>query len=238
MKYAKPSKRGGGTERFSGLDVQFPDALSFVWQYKEIFIDNIYFFNSEKDNPVIVDCGANIGMSALYFKTMYPNAELTLIEADPAIADVLKSNLDKNGVDFNELLVKAAWIDDDGVVFKSDGSDGGAIEKDGDEKIPSFNLLKYLENKGEIDFLKIDIEGAETEIFRDVGTELDKVQNLFLEYHSFYNSPQELGSILSVLSNCGFRFYLETINKRKRPFTTFGSKVGMDLQVNIFAKRQ
>ena len=43
--------------------------------YKEIFVEEIYKFETTKSHPVILDCGANIGISTIYFKTIYPNVE-------------------------------------------------------------------------------------------------------------------------------------------------------------------
>ena len=40
---------------------------------REIWGEDIYSFNSEKDSPLIIDIGAHIGISVLYFKSIYPN---------------------------------------------------------------------------------------------------------------------------------------------------------------------
>ena len=88
----------GGYKRFERVDnVRFfkylfdvPDIPSFIWQFKEIFVDEIYKFDSKDEEPVIYDCGANIGMSCLYFKILYPKARITAFEGDPIITDVLE----------------------------------------------------------------------------------------------------------------------------------------------------
>lgn len=56
--------------------LNLPDAPSFVYQFKEIFFDEIYKFKTQKNNPIIIDCGANAGISILYFKKLYPNSEI------------------------------------------------------------------------------------------------------------------------------------------------------------------
>src|SRR5690606_3275073 len=58
---------------FLSYRVNVPDCLSFIYQYKEIFADNSYRFESENDHPVIIDCGSNIGLSILFFKELYPH---------------------------------------------------------------------------------------------------------------------------------------------------------------------
>ena len=74
---------------------EIADSHSFYYSHREIFIDKIYEFICNNDNPVIVDCGSNYGTSILYFKQLYPNAHIVGVEADPYIFEILESNIDK-----------------------------------------------------------------------------------------------------------------------------------------------
>ena len=49
--------------KFLGLKFLVPDCRSFLWQFKEIFVEEYYGFESSSNYPVILDCGANIGTS-------------------------------------------------------------------------------------------------------------------------------------------------------------------------------
>ncbi len=67
--------RYGGSPRYRARAVRFlryrirvPDCLSFLWQFKEIFAEESYYFRADTPTPVIYDCGANVGLSCLYFK--------------------------------------------------------------------------------------------------------------------------------------------------------------------------
>lgn len=222
-----------GYDSFSGLKVKYNDKLAYIWQFKEIFSDEIYKFKSSRNTPVIIDCGANIGMSALYFLHLYPQAKLYLIEADENVANILEENLHQNGKKCERLERKAAWVHDKGVQFSPDGADGGSIHTNGDSTVASLNFWQYLAEFDLVDFLKIDIEGAENVIFKEYYSGcLSNVQHLFLEYHSTVDEEQMLGEILEKISQEGFRFYLESIPKRKKPFLN-KIEQGMDLQVNI-----
>ncbi|MCZ6702618.1 MAG: FkbM family methyltransferase, partial [Ignavibacteria bacterium] len=75
---------------FLNYNIRVPDALSFIWQFKEIFVDEYYKFESELTEPVIYDCGSNIGMSCIYFKRIFPGAKVKAFEADPKISKYLK----------------------------------------------------------------------------------------------------------------------------------------------------
>ncbi len=41
----------------------------------------------------IIDCGANIGITALYFAARYPNARIYSVEPDPSNFAILKQNV-------------------------------------------------------------------------------------------------------------------------------------------------
>lgn len=219
----------------SGFKIKVPDALSFIWQYKEIFVDQSYKFNSKNINPVIIDCGSNIGLSALYYNMEYPNANIYCIEADPGIAKILSENLVANNCKAT-IIPKAAWIHNNGVTFSSEGSDSGSVGT-GDVNIDSLDLAEYLRGFEEIDFLKMDIEGAENTVIPHIANELKKVNTLFLEYHSSYTENQKLNELLSILKNAGFHYYIKTENKRKSPFVNLHQDRMYDLQLNIYAYR-
>src|SRR5262249_62206976 len=59
------------------------DAESFLSIYDQIFVREIYRFESSDDAPFIIDGGANIGASVLYFKKLYPKSRIIAFEPDP-----------------------------------------------------------------------------------------------------------------------------------------------------------
>lgn len=217
--------------------IKVADCLSFIYQYKEIYVDQSYSFSSERKNPTIIDCGSNIGLSVCYFREQYPEATILAIEADPAIADILKENSDRNNWNI-QLIAKAAWIHDNGVSFSNEGSDSGSVNENSSTKIPSVRLKNVLAEHEQIDFLKIDIEGAESTVFPDCVEELHRVKNIFLEYHGTYKQTQDLDKMLSILTNAGFHYFIKTENKRKQPFINRHEHKMYDLQLNIYAYRK
>jgi len=51
--------------------------------YKELLLDKLYKFKSDKVKPQILDIGANIGLSILFVKELYPESELVVFEVNP-----------------------------------------------------------------------------------------------------------------------------------------------------------
>ena len=216
-----------------------PDMLSFIWQIKEIFVDEFYRFESESRSPVIYDCGANIGMSCLYLKKLFPESVIKTFEADPNIIKYLKSNLKANNIGGVEVFEKAVWVHNEGVSFTSEGADGGAIFGEDSEKIPSLRLSDLIREEERVDFLKLDIEGAETEVMKDCEEVLHKVDHLFVEYHNIDTGPGA-APILAILERAGFKYHiLPTGSKLRAPLLNLGkAKHKFNFQLNIFAKRK
>ncbi len=225
---------------FFRFHIQVPDCFSFLWQFKEIFVDEAYKFNVSSPSPVIYDCGANIGTSVLYFKKLHPGATITAFEADPKIAGILKSNLESNALTQVSVIDKAVWVDNAGIDISQEGADGASVFGAGNKiHIPSVRLKEYLQQEARIDMLKIDIEGAETAVLKDCEDALMPVQHLFIEYHAYENQPQELDTILAILRKNGFRYFIRDDQDRRSPFVLrrYKNDTGMDLQLNIFAYR-
>jgi FkbM family methyltransferase len=224
--------------KFNNYKIFVPDTLSFIWQYKEIFTDENYKFKTNTQNPVIYDCGANIGVSCLYFRRNFPNAKIKAFEADPNIAKILSENLANNNVKNIEVIDKAVWINNDGIEISLEGADGASIySKVNVTKVPSVRLKDLIEKENKIEMLKMDIEGAEYEVLLDCRNSLSNVENIFIEYHSFANSIQNLSEILSILEKNDFRYFIKPVNDRESPFVnrTNKSNPAMDLQLNICA---
>jgi len=239
LKYGNKKRFKNLKVRFNGFKMTVVDSLSFVWQYKDIFTDEIYKFETNGNTqPIIYDCGANIGVSCFFFKKLYPQARITAFEADPDISNILKDNLAINKISDVELINKAVWVDNNGIELCPDGADGASIFGIGNKiKIDSVRLKELLEKEEHIDMLKMDIEGAESDVISDCLDSLANVQNFFIEYHSFNNQKQRLADILAVLTKNKFRFFIHPVEIRKHPFINKNNKnnTSMDMQLNIFA---
>lgn len=234
----------GGKQRFkeckasvNGWELTIPDAASFLSSYREIFVDNIYKFEFSDAKPKILDLGANVGLSILFFKKLYPDSEITGLEPDPNIFKCLKKNVHGNGFKDVNLINKAAWTSDTVLKFDADGADGGRVvdnKKGNLVEVEAINVKKLLsENK--FDFLKMDIEGAEDEVFPACKEYLSNFTYIFLEYHSIIGKNQNLSEILDILNSEGFRVHINSIMFSNSPFIIKRNVSGFDNQLNIFA---
>src|SRR5699024_1771569 len=101
------------------------------------------------------------------------------------------------------------------------------------QKTKAVRLRDFLNRQ--IDFLKIDIEGAEYEVLKDIKDHLDKVKKLFVEYHGSFEQNRELIEILNIITTAGFRFYIkEATELYTSPFMGKSKDSLYDIQLNIF----
>lgn len=216
------------------------DGPSFVPQYEEIFLYEIYSFPFSGTQPVIIDCGANIGLGVLWWRSQWPYARIIAFEPDPQVFNTLQFNLRyQEGLELHQIAIG----DVDGVrTFYAEGTDAGRLDYRVTGSSPELSvevrsLASVLDTVEAVDLLKVDIEGAETGALIASETELAKVQRIFVEYHSFPNEPQSFGELLDLLGRSGYRYYCETPLRAVRPFHGVPTNQGIDLQVNVFAWR-
>jgi len=226
--------------RMHGWRLHLPDSASFLSTYRAVFLEKIYAFAFKGDEPRILDLGANVGLSVLFFKTIYPQARITAFEPDPTIFAYLEENVHGNGYQEVELVCKAAWIADTRLPFISRNDDAGSLatETEGTIEVDALNLAEYLLDR-RYDFIKMDIEGAENLVLPTVRQYIMDLPYLFVEYHSQVGKPQGLAEILSTLSEAGFRFEIKNVWGSLQPFIERRvSQEGYDFQANIFAWRE
>ncbi len=223
-----------------GPVVKGVDGRSFYYSFREIFRDHIYEFRAKTASPRILDVGSNVGLSLLFFKHQYPNCKLTGFEPDPTVFQTAQHNLDALGLTDVELIQKAAWIEATTLSFEPEGADAGHLTSSesatGDSfSVNAIDLRSFLHEP--IDFLKMDIEGAEVDVLMHCGNELSTVSNLFVEYHSYADQPQRFNDLTGILTEAGFRYQIHTQFASQSPLCRQELQLGMDLQLNVFAYR-
>lgn len=222
---------------FLGRRLVVPDACSYLASRHEIFGKGVYRFTCQTRSPRIVDCGANIGMSVIFFKTEHPGAIVTAFEPDPNLFSVLETNLRAFGFTDVKLEQKAVWTSDGKISFHQEGGHSGRIAdgKEGGVTVRAARLRDLLTER--VDFLKIDVEGFENDLLSDCQDCLANVNKLFVEYHSRVDQPQTLDKLLNLLSSAGFRYDIKEEFGSPHPFMEVHSQVGFDLQLSISCYR-
>ena len=133
----------------------------------------------------IVDLGANIGLTTLYFASKAPEARFICVEPVPGNAELLCRNISPLA---QTVIVQAAVARKSGMVAFDDARPawGGGIAADGRLRVAAISmddLLARYAPEGKIDLLKMDVEGAEADILCGPMRWLDRVSCIVAELH-------------------------------------------------------
>jgi FkbM family methyltransferase len=140
--------------------------------------------------PLIIDCGANIGASAVWFDLRFPRSSIVAVEPAAANQEMLKLNCADRA---NIRVVEAGIGPDDGEAFLQDGGGGHWGYQTGQARTGSqvriLSLAKLIEAStegGTTPFiLKIDVEGAEKLLFDHSLDVIARFPVIILEPHDF-----------------------------------------------------
>jgi FkbM family methyltransferase len=191
-KFAPPKEDFYLKSRYAAFPVKCRAGSSDLDVFRQIYVHREYRCLDRIEEPsLIVDCGANVGFSAVYFLTRYPKARLIAIEPDPGNYAQLVENL-KPFADRVDTILAAVWPNAKELVF-TDFRDGREWSRSVRESTPgeagsvaAIDMPGIIERAGveRISLLKIDIEGAEAQLFAEnTAVWLGKVDNLVVELH-------------------------------------------------------
>lgn len=158
--------------------------------FKQIFLDEVYHFIPGGFDPkVIVDAGANVGYSALWFSSKFPQAQVLAIEPELENFNLLVKNTAEE--DRIVPLNMALWHEKTTLEIENPSADSWAFRVSGvsstsENSVATLTITSLMEDfkLEKIDLLKIDIEGAEFELFQN-GAErwLPFVNMIMIETH-------------------------------------------------------
>jgi FkbM family methyltransferase len=167
------------------LRMKTSDELAFV----EVILDHAYRLDLPFTPRVIIDAGANIGVASIYFANRYPEAKIIAIEPEPANYALLEKNV--RAYPSIVPVHAALWNRDGNISFSLPEPATGAIgnwaffthEGEGIKvrALRMESLLKELD-LDTADLVKIDIEGAEVELFQSPEW-VHRIRALAIETH-------------------------------------------------------
>ena len=216
--------------------IYYSSKLSAIQTLEEVFLNMAYYFHIDKDNPFIIDAGSEVGMATIFFKMFYPNSNILCFEAHPYSFELLQKNIKVN--EFNNVtVVNMALTNKEGEIdffgeFNLEADDvdtrgSSVIREWGLQrstssliKVNAVKLSQYI--KHEVDYLKLNIEGAEQQVLEDLETE-DKmkfIDRLLIKFHhsSQTKNVNNLDYSLWLLSKNQFAIKRRTLKKPELVF--------------------
>ena len=167
---------------------------SDIQTYEQVFINQEYDFLVGTQPKIIVDAGANIGLASIYFANKYPDAKILAIEPEQSNFELLKENT----APYSHVIpIQAAlWNKNEEInlIDPGLGKWGFMTEIKHPSENPPGNACHTVMamtidtimkdyRLAKIDILKIDIEGAEKEVFSDTSSWIEKIDSIIIELH-------------------------------------------------------
>lgn len=157
--------------------------------FEQIFINEDYNIKVNFEPKLIIDAGAYVGFSSVYFANRFPAANIIALEPAKSNYTILQRNTIRydNITAYNKgLWSKKSFLN---IVNKGYGDWGFWVEeakslKEADVEAVSVNDILEVFHFNSVDILKLDIEGSETEVFSEnYETWLRNVKLLIIELH-------------------------------------------------------
>lgn len=185
--------------------------------FESVLAQHCYDINYGCSPEIIFDCGANIGLSTVFYANRFPAAKIIAIEPESANFELLKKNTEHYP---NIHLYQAGlWNKVTGLKIEDHGYGAwGFMVREAPEGTPgaikaiSIPELMRQQQCEKIDILKIDIEGSEKELFeRHYETWLPKVKTLVIELHDRMREGAAL-SFFKALTKYNFKLAIKGEN--------------------------
>lgn len=193
---------------------------SLATEIELIFQKKLYDFDAVREDPFVIDGGAHIGSFSMYTLSRYPGASVLAFEPEDKSWGHLNANLLRNapvGSASRIRTVKKGLGGFDGRIgFDMRESDGStAYAASTNSTVSVCRLSPYLDRP--VDYLKLNIEGAELEVLREIEPRLHLVREICIEYHGFPEVGQRLHEVLEFLHRNGFRYLVHDLGAYFNP---------------------
>jgi len=178
-----------------------------IQSLREVWLEQAYKLPIDGRRSVLVDLGANIGMTTIWLARRYGCEKIVAVEPVKANAQLVRSNFDANAI--QAVVVEAAIGPSNGTAKfeENEASNQGHIGASGTDVrvICMASLLDHLLPNESVDILKIDIEGGEEALFKtDDLSWLKRVREIIIEFHP---TLVDYPGLVSVLKNAGFDYF-------------------------------
>jgi FkbM family methyltransferase len=184
----------------------------------DTFYEGYHLPPEEMEHPkVILDLGANVGFTAAHFAFLYPEAKVIAVEMDSGNAAMAIKNIAPWAS--RCLLINAAvWTSDGEVIYGGEEEWGfhvlaGESAREGvrrSARALTIDTLLAENGLNKVDYMKMDIEGAEGDVLLHSGSWIDKVASMKVEIHS---QDASYDFCESILSKAGFRCFPDKRHK-------------------------
>lgn len=182
-----------------------------VWTFKHTFLEGFHMPpRALPAGATIVDLGSNVGYTVADLAYRHPSARVIGLEMDAQNVELARRNTAWLG-DRVEIIHAAAWTSDGEIRYAGEADDAFAVTEEsaagGLRRAPAKSINTLFAERGldSVDYLKMDVEGAEGPLLAGPIDWLGRVQSIKIEIHP----PVEADWCRRVLETSGFDCWVD-----------------------------
>jgi FkbM family methyltransferase len=178
------------------LICRFGRSQSDLYVWNEVFWEHANDCVDLEAASWIIDAGANVGYTAIWFAERYPSSRVIAVEPDAENFEILCLNVahEPRIIPIRAAITPPGALRQfvvDGPTNKSPSSfqtvdiDPGALDVNEAGVVDAVDIASIMEQFGieRLDLLKMDIEGGEQAVFEECGGWIDRVEAIIVEVH-------------------------------------------------------
>lgn len=160
----------------------------------------------------IIDCGANVGCSVAWFAAVFPGSTIIAVEPEPENVKLLKLNVG----DLASVVQAAVWFETTTVVIRDANAESWAFRVEHTTNTPDSTAIRTvtlnstvpIQQSEHCTIVKVDIEGAEKELFSQNVEWIDRVDLLIIELHDWLlPGARTSTNVLRCLADRSFEYF-------------------------------
>lgn len=216
------------TAKLAPFTIEFINSEEFHHLKREIWGGHCYYTELEigARAPVIIDAGAHIGVSTLYFAKLFPIAQIIAIEPNPITRVLLEKNVWNNRLEDRISILPIALSNQTGPAslyhlpnklwqlnanLSPHAWNGDRLTESTEVNTLTFSSLIT----HPVDLAKLDIEGAELSVLKEAREKLCLIRQLWVEFHPTGNNS--LTELIHLLEKHGFATTIWQKEKKTTP---------------------
>jgi FkbM family methyltransferase len=188
-------------------------ALTHVWLIEEYKKSGFQI----NQNDIVLDIGAHIGLFTLYASQFCTNGLIYSFEPMKDNYELLLENIKSNNLEQVKFFNLAVSNSNDPIkLYINDDESGHSMFSQSSQNLMVNSIsLKRIFDDNQIehcDFLKLDCEGAEYEIIKNLPLSyFEKIDKMVIEYHMADSNPELLIELKEILTNQNFKIEIKTL---------------------------
>ena len=218
--------------KLSNFTVSYLNSEEFHHVKREVWTEHCYYTEIENSAPTIIDVGAHIGLTTLYFAKHFPNAKIISLEPNPITFKILEENVWQNRLEDRVTCIPKAvslqlgkqqfWTNPKPSDWQLNASLSPTTWTNqplpNSVEVETMTLSSLLDRP--VDLLKIDVEGNELQLIQEAQAQLPNAKQIFIEFHP--RPGNAITELLELLQKLGFTYTLWKQGKQILPEQTGG----------------